>query len=319
MLDEMTLKGASSMTDLSNLSTEQRNPRSRDIDKLETIEMLRIINEEDRAVAPAVEKILPDIARAVELIASRLVCGGRLFYLGAGTSGRLGILDAVECPPTYGTPPEMVQGILAGGDAAIFRAREGAEDDPGLGEQDLKAHGFRSSDVLVGIAASGRTPYVVGGLRYARKLRAATIALSCASHPALEEYADITLAPVTGAEVITGSTRMKAGTAQKMVLNMLSTAVMIKLGKVYGNLMVDVKATNEKLEERARTIVMEATGCSREECITALRASGSGAKLAILLLLTGLDPLEGQKRLENAGGHLAKAIGETIERSDSLG
>lgn len=296
------------MIDLSQLSTEQRNPQSQHIDELETIDILRVINKEDKTIPLAVEKILPDIAKAVELITSRLGRGGRLFYIGAGTSGRLGILDAVECPPTYGTSPELVQGIIAGGTPAIFRAQEGAEDDPSLAEKDLKEHAFTALDVLVGIAASGRTPYVIGGMQYARRLRAATIALACSSRPALAEYADITLTPVTGPEVVTGSTRMKAGTAQKMVLNMLSTGVMIKLGKVYGNLMVDVKASNKKLEERARRIVMEATGCSREESIEALRKSDGQAKLAILLLLTGLSPKEGKKRLEQAEGRLAPAL-----------
>ncbi len=296
------------MIDLSNLTTEERNPRSRHIDELPTLDMLRLINEEDQSVALAVKSILPDIARAVDLIASRLADGGRLFYMGAGTSGRLGILDAAECPPTYGTPPEMVQGILAGGPPAIFRAREGAEDDPSWGERDLREKGFSGGDILVGIAASGRTPYVLGGLKYARSLHAVTIALACTPDPLIGKFSDISLTPVTGPEVVTGSTRMKAGTAQKMVLNMLSTGAMIKLGKVYGNLMVDVKATNEKLEERSRRIVMEATGCNRQESAAALERAGGNSKLAILLQCTDLSPEEGEKALAEAQGRLALAL-----------
>ena len=296
------------MMDLSRLTTEARNPRSRNIDALSTLDMLRLINEEDQSVALAVKDILPDVARAVDLIASRLAKGGRLFYMGAGTSGRLGILDAVECPPTYGTPPELVQGLIAGGNPAVFRAREGAEDDPALGERDLREGGFSCGDVLVGIAASGRTPYVLGGLKYARSLSAAAISLACTPRPLIGEFSDISLTPVTGPEVVTGSTRMKAGTAQKMVLNMLSTGAMVKLGKVYGNLMVDVKATNEKLEERSRRIVIEATGCSREESLAALERAGGHAKLAILLQCTGLSPEEGKRALEESRGRLALAL-----------
>ena len=255
--------------DLSRLTTERRNPASAHIDSCTTLEMVTIMQQEDSKIASAIEKILPEIARAIDATSQRLVDGevqrlengGRLFYLGAGTSGRLGILDASECPPTYGTDPELVQGLIAGGIPAIFRAQEGAEDNPGLAVHDLKEHGFSAKDVLVGIAASGRTPYVIGGLKYARELGALTIALACSEHAEIAALADIALTPVTGPEVVTGSTRMKAGTAQKLVLNMLSTGTMIKLGKVYGNLMVDVKASNKKLEERAIRIVMEGSGC----------------------------------------------------------
>lgn len=296
------------MLDLQKISTERRNPASTHIDELPTVEMLRIINAEDKKVALAVEKILPEIAKAVDVITDRLAKGGRLFYLGAGTSGRLGILDASECPPTYGVDPELVQGVIAGGTPAIFKAQEGAEDSRELACKDLADRGFTAADVLVGIAASGRTPYVIGGLQYARKLGAATIALACSANAAIAEWADIALLPVTGAEVVTGSTRMKAGTAQKLVLNMLSTGTMIKLGKVYGNLMVDVKTSNKKLEERAKNIVMEATGCSREESITALNEAKGNAKLAIFLHLTGADYADGQAALAAAGGHLAQAL-----------
>ena len=296
------------MLDLQKISTERRNPLSAHIDELPTLEMVKIVNEEDKKVALAVEKILPEIAQAVDVITDRLSRGGRLFYLGAGTSGRLGILDASECPPTYGVEPELVQGVIAGGVPAIFKAQEGAEDNPELAGKDLAERGFSPDDVLVGIAASGRTPYVIGGLQYARKLGAATIALACSANAAIAGYADIALLPVTGAEVVTGSTRMKAGTAQKLVLNMLSTVTMIKLGKVYGNLMVDVKTSNAKLEERAKNIVMEATGCSREESMAALQEARGNAKLAILLHLTGADYTAGQAALAAAQGHLAEAL-----------
>ena len=296
------------MLDLQKISTERRNPLSAHIDELPTLEMVKIVNGEDQKVALAVEKILPEIARAVDIITDRLARGGRLFYLGAGTSGRLGILDASECPPTYGVEPELVQGVIAGGIPAIFKAQEGAEDNPELAKEDLAERGFGKGDVLVGIAASGRTPYVIGGLQYARKLGAATIALACSANAAIAEYADIALLPVTGAEVVTGSTRMKAGTAQKLVLNMLSTVTMIKLGKVYGNLMVDVKTSNAKLEERAKNIVMEATGCSREESIAALSEARGNAKLAIFIHLTGADFPAGQAALARADGHLAQAL-----------
>ncbi len=296
------------MLDLQKISTERRNPLSAHIDELTTLEMVKIVNEEDKKVALAVEKILPEIAQAVDVITDRLSRGGRLFYLGAGTSGRLGILDASECPPTYGVEPELVQGVIAGGVPAIFKAQEGAEDNPELAGKDLAERGFSYDDVLVGIAASGRTPYVIGGLQYARKLGAATIALACSANAPIAAQADIALLPVTGAEVVTGSTRMKAGTAQKLVLNMLSTVTMIKLGKVYGNLMVDVKTSNAKLEERAKNIVMEATGCSREESMAALQEARGNAKLAIFLHLTGADYAAGQAALAAAQGHLAEAL-----------
>ena len=258
----------------------------------------------------AVEKVLPQIAQAVDLITERLKNGGRLFYIGAGTSGRLGILDAVECPPTYGTAPEMVQGLIAGGTPAIFKAQEGAEDNPALAAKDLTAASFSACDVLVGIAASGRTPYVIGGIEYAKKIKAPTIALSCSENSQIAALADIAITPITGPEAVTGSTRMKAGTAQKLVLNMLSTGTMIKLGKVYGNLMVDVKTSNLKLEERARRIVMEATGCSRDEAIAVLAQAQGRAKLAILLQLTGCSAEEGRELLKKAEGKLGSALHE---------
>ena len=294
--------------DLSRLTTERRNPASAHIDSCTTLEMVTIMQQEDSKIASAIKKILPEIARAIDATSQRLENGGRLFYLGAGTSGRLGILDASECPPTYGTDPELVQGLIAGGIPAIFRAQEGAEDNPGLAVHDLKEHGFSAKDVLVGIAASGRTPYVIGGLKYARELGALTIALACSEHAEIAALADIALTPVTGPEVVTGSTRMKAGTAQKLVLNMLSTGTMIKLGKVYGNLMVDVKASNKKLEERAIRIVMEGSGCERTEAEKALKGADGHAKLAILMVVAGVSASEGKALLERTSGHLAAAI-----------
>ena len=294
--------------DLSRLTTERRNPASAHIDSCTTLEMVTIMQQEDSKIASAIEKILPEIARAIDATSQRLENGGRLFYLGAGTSGRLGILDASEWPPTYGTDPELVQGLIAGGIPAIFRAQEGAEDNPGLAVHDLKEHGFSAKDVLVGIAASGRTPYVIGGLKYARELGALTIALACSEHAEIAALADIALTPVTGPEVVTGSTRMKAGTAQKLVLNMLSTGTMIKLGKVYGNLMVDVKASNKKLEERAIRIVMEGSGCERTEAEKALKGADGHAKLAILMVVADVSASEGKALLERTSGHLAAAI-----------
>ena len=300
------------MIALEKLTTEQRNPATEHIDELPTLDMVTLMNAEDKKVAEAVEKILPQIAQAIDLIAEKLQRGGHLFYMGAGTSGRLGILDAVECPPTYGTDYELVQGLIAGGATAIFQAKEGAEDDPALGQADLEEAGFAAKDVLVGIAASGRTPYVKGGLAYAKELGATAIALACAEQAEIAELSDLALLPVTGPEVVTGSTRMKAGTAQKMVLNMLSTGTMIKLGKVYGNLMVDVKTTNEKLSERALRIVMAAAGCQRKEAEAALRRAGGQAKLAILIALTGCSPAEGRLQLGMAQGHLARALKRSI-------
>jgi len=294
--------------ELSQLTTEKTNERTEHIDKLSTLDMLALMNEEDRGVWAAVAKILPAVAQAVELIAARLKRGGRLFYLGAGTSGRLGVLDAAECPPTFGTDPALVQGLIAGGNAAMFKAQEGAEDDPTLAEADLRRVNFTSRDVLLGIAASGRTPYVIGGLRYARKLSAATVALACVENPALAVEADILLNPVTGAEVIAGSTRLKAGTAQKLTLNMISTAVMIKLGKVYGNLMVDVRASNEKLRLRARRMVMTVGDCSEEVAENLLEQAGGGAKLAIFMAKTGLGAAQGEQFLQKADGRLSLAL-----------
>lgn len=296
------------MIELEKLATEQRNPLSQQIDRVSTEEMLRIINAEDRKVAAAVGAIIPDIAKAVDLIAAHLSKGGRLFYLGSGTSGRLGILDAVECPPTYSTDPDLVQGLIAGGYDAIFRAQEGAEDSPELGKKDLQAKKLTAADVVVGLSASGRTPYVIGALTYAKEQGAATIAIDCSPHSAIGQCASLDLCAQVGPEVVTGSTRMKAGTAQKLILNMLSTGAMIKLGKVYGNLMVDVKSSNHKLEERARRIVMTATGCSRAEAVAALQESQGKAKTAIVMILLHVSAAQAAKKLAAAHGYVADAL-----------
>ena len=296
------------MIDLDKLTTEQRNAATLHIDELPIPDMLRTIHEEDKNIIGAVESALPMIARAVEIIAVRLKKGGRLFYLGAGTSGRLGILDAVECPPTFGTDPSLVQGVIAGGTDAVFHAQEGAEDSLTQAQEDLQVRGFCAADVLCGVAASGRTPYVIGGLGYAKSLKAATIAVACTPDSPIAALADIAITAVTGPEVITGSTRLKAGTAQKIILNMLSTGTMIRLGKVYGNLMVDVKVSNDKLKERARRIVMEATGKNLREAEEALTKAAGSAKLAVFMLLANLSAEEARVQLANADGYIGRAL-----------
>lgn len=296
------------MVELKKIATEQRNPNTMNIDTLPTLEMVKLMNREDHRVAEAVSLVTEEIARAVDLIADRLSKGGRLIYCGAGTSGRLGILDAVECPPTYSTEPEMVQGLIAGGYPAIFKAVEGAEDSRELGIRDMKEISFGAGDVLVGIAASGRTPYVLGCMEYARELGAATVSVTCCPGSELDRFADIGIAPAPGPEVVTGSTRMKSGTAQKMVLNMLSTGAMIKLGKVYGNLMVDVKPSNEKLIRRCVTIVCAATDCDEAAAVTALEACEYRPKTAIIMVLCGVDAETARIMLEKAGGRIAQAL-----------
>ena len=296
------------MVDLKKIATEQRNPNTMNIDTLSTLEMVRLINREDHKVAEAVSLVADKIAQAVDLIAERLRKGGRLIYCGAGTSGRLGILDAVECPPTYSTDPEMVQCLMAGGHGAIFKAVEGAEDNRELGVRDMQNISFSAGDVLVGIAASGRTPYVLGCMEYARSLGASTVAVTCCPGSMLDTFADIGIAPAPGPEVVTGSTRMKSGTAQKMVLNMLSTGAMIKLGKVYGNLMVDVKPSNEKLIRRCITIVCAATECDEETAAAALEACDYRPKTAIVMVLMGVDAQEAKTLLRQADGRVANVL-----------
>ena len=305
------------MQSFGSLATELRNPRSEHIDELPTLEMLTVINQEDATVAAAVASQLPEIARAVDTIVERFAQGGRLFYIGAGTSGRLGVLDASECQPTFSVPPTLVQGLVAGGDAALRAACEHAEDSPEQGAHDLNAAGFGiantadpsapTPDVLVGIAASGRTPYVLGALLHARKLQAFTIGLACVDGSPISKVADLTIAPVTGPEVVTGSTRMKAGTATKLVLNMLSTGVMIRTGAVFGNLMVNVKPSNDKLIDRAHRIIMEATGCDRFAA-TRLLIEADSVKVAIAMHKLGLPRAAAEERLAAVGGSLSKAL-----------
>jgi N-acetylmuramic acid 6-phosphate etherase len=269
------------LNELSELLTEQANPASRNIDALPTIEMLRVINDEDRKVAESVTPELPAIARAVDGIVTAMAAGGRLFYIGAGTSGRLGVLDASECPPTFNVPAELVQGIIAGGEAALSRATEASEDNPALGVRDLLARGFRTGDVLCGIAASGRTPYVLGAMEEANRLGCLTIGISCSPGSVLCRIARIGITPLPGSEVIAGSTRLKAGTATKLVLNMLTTGTFIRMGFVYGNLMVNVEPKNEKLRDRARRIISEATGVSYQEAGEQLEKAGNSVRRAI--------------------------------------
>ena len=296
------------LNDLARLTSEGRNPDTLDIDLKSTLDIVTTINAQDQRVPEAVARVLPEIAAAVDLIVAALRRGGRLVYLGAGTSGRLGVLDASECPPTFSVPAGMVVGLIAGGEAAMFRAQEGAEDDAARGEQDLRDIDLSDKDVVVGIAASGRTPYVLGGLRYARKLGASTVALACNPGSAIGREAAIAIEPEVGPEVITGSTRLKSGTAQKLVLNMLSTASMIRLGKVYQNLMVDVNASNEKLEARAIRIVMQATGADESTAARALDDADREVKLAILMLLSGLGKAEARARLQRGQGVLRRAL-----------
>jgi len=301
------------MVRLADLLTEQQNPRSAAIDSLSTEEMLRVINGEDRLVADAVGREIPAIARAVDAIAAAFENGGRLFYIGAGTSGRLGVLDASECPPTFSVPPELVQGIMAGGEAALSRATETTEDDPAIGVRDLHARGFRAGDVLVGLAASGRTPYVLGAMAEARRLGAVTVGVSCTPDSELARAADIAITPLVGPEAITGSTRMKAGTAQKMVLNMLSTGVFVRRGYVYGNLMVNVQPKNRKLVDRATRIVAQAAGVEYERASALLAAAGKSSRVAIVMAKTGLDRGAAERLLDDAGGRVALALERAAE------
>jgi N-acetylmuramic acid 6-phosphate etherase len=293
---------------LSTLPTEARNPASEHIDQLSTLEMLRVINAEDAGVAAAVAAELPHIANAVDAIADRFEQGGRLFYIGAGTSGRLGVLDASECPPTFAVPATLFQGIIAGGDGALRNSSEGSEDSPEQGEADLVSRAFTGKDALIGIAASGRTPYVLGALAHARTLGALTISLTCVPNSQMAAIADIAIVPVTGPEVLTGSTRLKAGTATKLVLNMLSTGVMIRSGAVYGNLMVNVQMTNAKLVDRAQRIVGAATGVDQAAAAVLLAEAGA-VKTAIVMQKLALDRTAAEAKLEAAKGGLSAALG----------
>jgi N-acetylmuramic acid 6-phosphate etherase len=293
---------------LEHLTTESRNPASEDLDGLSPLEIVRLINAEDAKVAGAVAHEAAAIAQAIEAIADRLSCGGRLIYVGAGTSGRLGVLDAVECPPTFNTNPGQVVGVIAGGYAALTRSVEGAEDLPALAIGDLKNLQVGPTDVVVGIATSGRTPYVIGALDYARSVHAFTVGLSCNRDPELATRSDVSITPVVGPEVVSGSTRMKAGTATKMVLNILSSGAMIRLGKTYGNLMVDLRATNSKLADRARRIVRAVTHLSDLESEKLLRACGGEVKTAIVSHCTATSSDHARQLLADTHGHLRKAL-----------
>lgn len=296
------------LSDLAKLASEGRNPDTLNIDRQSTLEILTIINQQDAQVPTAVAEVLPAIAKAVDAIVAAFQQGGRLIYMGAGTSGRLGVLDASECPPTFSVPADMVVALIAGGPEAMFRAQEGAEDNVEMGADDLRQLAITEQDVVVGIAASGRTPYVLGGLAYARNIGATTVALACNSGSAIGQAADIAIEPAVGPEVITGSTRLKSGTAQKLVLNMLSTASMIRIGKVYQNLMVDLHASNFKLEARAIRIVMQATDASEPQATAALKAADNQVKLAILMLLSGLSKNDAQAQLVQHNGVLSAAV-----------
>lgn len=293
---------------LSTLITEQRNPNSMHVDSLSALEIVQLMNEEDKQVPLAIEKCLPQIAQAVERIVAVFQQGGRLVYIGAGTSGRLGVLDASECPPTFGVSPEMVKGIIAGGERALRHPIEGAEDSKAQAVVDLQTIQFSSKDVLVGIAASGRTPYVIGALEYAKSLGSVTVSISSNPNSAMANIVDIAIDTVVGPEVLTGSSRLKSGTAQKLVLNMLTTTSMILMGKCYQNLMVDVQASNEKLKARAIRIVMQATDCDKALAEETLKQADQNAKLAIMMILSGLDRAQAEALLEKHHGKLQLAL-----------
>lgn len=296
------------MIDLTKLVTETRNPNTMELDQMTPLELVSVMNQEDLNVVTGVKEVLPQVAQAIEWAVSSLEAGGRIVYFGAGTSGRLGVLDAVECPPTFGVSPDVVVGLIAGGEKAFVRAVEGAEDSLELCEEELKKIGLNKNDIAIGIAASGRTPYVIGGLCYARSLGCKTVAIACNKGSEVGKEAELVIEPSCGPEVLTGSTRLKAGTAQKMILNMISTGSMVGVGKAYQNLMVDVQQTNKKLVVRAQNITMAATGCTREEAARALEQADGNAKLAIVMLLTQMPVEEAKAKLEAAHGHVRGAL-----------
>lgn len=293
---------------MDHLTTEQNNPESVAIDQMDPIQIAMLMNREDLKVVAAVERVLPDIARAIETVTERVHAGGRLIYIGAGTSGRLGVLDASECPPTFNTSPALVVGLIAGGHRALTNAIEGAEDNRHAGEEDLRGVELNAQDVVCGIATSGRTPYVLGGLAYAQSLGAATLGVTCNEVSELSEVSDVLIAPVVGPEILSGSTRLKAGTATKMVLNMISTGTMIRIGKTYGNWMVDLRATNVKLKDRSIRIVSGITGLDRQRAESLLARCDGEVKTAIVSQALGIDRTEAQQRLKAAGGRLRAAI-----------
>ncbi|MGL4738230.1 MAG: N-acetylmuramic acid 6-phosphate etherase [Cellulosilyticaceae bacterium] len=296
------------MIQLTGMTTETRNPKTLELDAMSTQEILRVMNEEDAKVPEAIARELDQIEKAIEHITASLQKGGRLIYVGAGTSGRIGLLDAVECPPTFGTAPEQVVGLIAGGEKAFIKAVEGAEDSRALGMSDLQAIDLTADDTVVGIAASGRTPYVIAALEYANEVGASTVAVACNKGSAVGKVAQVAIEVVPGPEVLTGSTRLKSGTAQKLIANMLSTVSMVRVGKVYKNLMVDVQQTNEKLRVRAENIVMEATGCEREVAKTYLGQANGSVKLAITMILLNCSAEEAARKLVEATGHIRQAI-----------
>lgn len=293
---------------LEHLQTEQPNAETEQLDSLSSLEIATLMNEAEKTVPLAVEMVLPNVAQAIDAVYLRLKQGGRLIYVGAGTSGRLGFLDSAECPPTFSTPPELVQSVIAGGTSAVFSAVENAEDDEEAAKEELANRGLSSSDIVVGLSASGRTPFAKGGILYAKSVGALSIALTCNRDSEIGELADIAIDVDTGPEVLMGSTRLKAGTAQKMVLNMISTGAMVRLGKVYRNLMVDMKATNFKLKERSKRIVMLATGCESDQAEVALAEAGDHVKLAILMVKKGVTAEVGGQLLLQTDGHLREAL-----------
>jgi N-acetylmuramic acid 6-phosphate etherase len=301
---------------LKSITTEQRNPRSMGIDVAPLPEILALIHDEDQRAVAAVTPELPYVAQAVAIVEQAFRTGGRLFYVGAGTSGRLGVLDAAECPPTFGTPPELVQGLIAGGEAAMFRAQEGAEDHESYGARDITDAGVTARDVVCGIAASRRTPYVVGAVARAREIGARTLFVTCNPRSQFTLDVDVAICADVGPEVIMGSTRMKSGTATKLILNMISTATMIRLGKVYENMMVDLQMTNLKLVERSKKIVMTATGVDYEQASAALDAAGGHVKTALVMLLAGVEPDEARARIERGSGFVRHAIAGTSPTVD---
>lgn len=296
------------MIDLSVLVTESRNKETMGLDQMTPVEIVTVMNREDGKAVEAVEEVLPQIAQAIAWCTDSLKQKGRIIYIGAGTSGRLGVLDAVECPPTFGVSPDVVVGLMAGGTPAFVKAVEGAEDSQTMGEEDLKEIHLSPADIVIGLAASGRTPYVIYGLRYAKKIGCRTVAVSCNRDSEIGKEADLAIEPVPGPEVLTGSTRLKAGTVQKMVLNMISTGSMVGIGKVYQNLMVDVVQTNMKLITRAENIVMTATGCTREEARDSLEEAEGSVKLAITMILLQCGAKSAKTRLNRAGGYVRNAI-----------
>ncbi|HAJ69951.1 MAG: N-acetylmuramic acid 6-phosphate etherase [Alkalibacterium sp.] len=296
------------MVKLEKMATEKQNPNTLNLDQMSVKEALTVMNKEDEKVTEAIEEVIPEIESAVHVIIKQLRKGGRLIYTGAGTSGRLGVLDASECPPTFGTPKEKVVGLIAGGERAFTEAIEGAEDSQELGKEDLIKIELNNNDVVVGLAASGRTPYVIGALNYANEIDVPTIAIACNKNTKIGQAADIAIEAVPGPEVLTGSTRLKAGSTQKMILNMLSTIAMVGIGKVYKNLMVDVQPTNEKLVTRAENIVMKATDVEREEAKKALADSNGKVKVAIIMILLNINEEEAVKKLEESEGHVRRAL-----------